>query len=532
MPSSVEQLNPTRVKLTIEMPFAELQPKIDTAYKKISEQVNLPGFRRGKVPAKLIDQRFGRGTVLQEAINDAIPEAYAHAVKEHEIIPMGQPEIEVTKLEDGDVVEFSAEVDVRPDFEIPDLSGISVEVESAEVSDEDVDERVKLLRDRFGTLTEVDRAAAEGDVVVFDLSATQDGNPVPDAEASDMQYRLGDGGMVEGLDEALTGMEAGQVKTFTSKLAGGLHQGEDADIQVNVTKVNSQELPEVDDDFAQMVSEFDTAEEMLADLRDNLERMSRIGQANSARDKVLENVLSRVDFELPASVLENEVKGYHDQIDAQLNQAGMTIEQYLQNSGDEEEADTPEEFWKDVDERAEPALRAPRILDNLAEVRNVPVSQEEFTRLVLQKAQQSGTSPEQQIQAMTENNNMPEWLGEIRRGKALSEIVNDAVVTDSAGAVIDLEHLQADGSIVIPDESSDDVAEAEDSGAEADVKAPEAEVSEDTEAEAPAEDEKPVAKASKPKKAAAKTTTTKKTPAKKPAARKTTKKAVEKADED
>lgn len=449
MPSSVEQLNPTRVKLTIEMPFAELQPKIDGAYKRISEQVNLPGFRHGKVPPRLIDQRFGRGAVLQEAINDAIPEAYAQAVQEHDVAPMGQPEIEVTKLEDGDAVEFSAEVDVRPDFEIPELSDIEVEVEPAQVSDDDVNERVELLRQRFATLTEVDRPAADGDVVVFDLSATQNGQPIPDAEASDMQYRIGAGGMVDGLDEALTGMTVGETKTFVSALAGGPHKGEDADIQITVKKVNLQELPELDDDFAQLVSEFDTADEMLADLRDNLERMARIGQANSARDKVLEKVLEKIDFELPASVLEQEVHAYHDQIENQLKQAGLTVEQYLENN-DDEDADTPEEFWKDVDDRAEQALRAQLVLDKLAEERQIPVSQQEFTQLLLQKAQQNGTSPEQEVQHMSEHNHMAEWMGEVRRSKALGLIVDEAGIADTDGNVVELKNLQSDGTIAAP----------------------------------------------------------------------------------
>ncbi|MFZ2625730.1 MAG: trigger factor [Propionibacterium sp.] len=466
MPSSVEQLNPTRVKLTIELPFADLQPKIDGAYKRISEQVNLPGFRQGKVPPRLIDQRFGRGAVLQEAINDAIPEAYAQAVQEHEVAPMGQPEIEVTKLEDGDAVEFSAEVDVRPDFEIPELTDISVEVEPVQVSDDEVNERVELLRQRFATLTEVDRPAAEGDVVVFDLSATQDGKPVPDAEASDMQYRIGAGGMVDGLDEALTGMSVGETKSFVSALAGGPHKGEDADIQVTVKKVNLQELPALDDDFAQLVSEFDTSEEMLADLRDNLERMARIGQANSARDKVLEKVLEKIEFELPAGVLEQEVKAYHDQIGNQLKQAGLTVEQYLQDNEDEE-ANTPEEFWKDVDDRAEQALRAQLVLDKLAEERQIPVSQEEFTQLLLQKAQQNGTSPEQEVQHMSEHNHMAEWMGEVRRSKALGLIVDEASIADSEGNVVELKNLQSDGTIATPDEPAE--ASTEEPGTDEDA---------------------------------------------------------------
>ena len=383
MPSTVEQLNPTRVKLTIELPFADLQPRIDEAYKQIAQQINLPGFRRGKVPPRLIDQRFGRGTVLQEAVNNAVPDAYSAAVAEHENAPLGNPQIELTRLDDGDVAEITAEVDVRPEFDMPDFATVSVEIEPVEVTDADVDERVELLRQRFGTLKVVDRAAADGDVVLIDLSATRDGEAIADAETKGMQYRIGAGGMVEGLDEALVGLSAGESRTFSSRLVGGPHRDEDADVTVTVTKVNEQELPELDDDFAQLVSEFDTVDEMVADVRENLVRLARLDQASTARDKVLEAVIGGLDFELPPAVLENDVKAYHEQIEGQLNAAGLTVEQYLADAEDED-AENAEEFWKQIDERAEQGLRAQIVLDRLAEDRRIGVSQEEFTQLLFQ----------------------------------------------------------------------------------------------------------------------------------------------------
>jgi trigger factor len=467
VPSTVEQLNPTRVKLTIELPFTDLQPRIDEAYKQIAQQINLPGFRRGKVPPRLIDQRFGRGTVLQEAVNNAIPDAYSDAVTEHKIAPLGNPEIELTRLEDGDVAEITAEVDVRPEFDMPDFSQISVEVDPVEVTDADVDERVELLRQRFGTLTVVDRAAADGDVVLIDLSATQNGEAIEDAETSGMQYRIGAGGMVEGLDEALIGLAAGESKAFTSKLVGGPHRDEEADITVTVTKVNEQELPELDDDFAQLVSEFDTVDEMIADVRENLLRIGRLDQANTARDRVLEAVTGQLGFELPQAVLDNDIKAYHEQIEAQLNAAGLTVEQYLADAEDED-AETAEEFWKQIDERAEQGLRAQIVLDKLAEDRQIGVSQEEFTQLLFQKAQQNGTSPEQEIQHMTEHNHMPEWMAEVRRGKALGMIVDEAVITDTNGDTVEISRLQNDGSLAPEtageadaEQSREDEAEAE-----------------------------------------------------------------------
>ena len=465
MPSTVEQLNPTRVKLTIELPFADLQPRIDEAYKQIAQQINLPGFRRGKVPPRLIDQRFGRGTVLQEAVNNAVPDAYSAAVAEHGIAPLGNPQIELTRLDDGDVAEITAEVDVRPEFDMPDFSAVSVEVEPVEVTDADVDERVELLRQRFGTLKVVDRAAADGDVVLIDLSATRDGEAIADAETKGMQYRIGAGGMVEGLDEALVGLSAGESRTFSSRLVGGPHRDEDADVTVTVTKVNEQELPELDDDFAQLVSEFDTVDEMVADVRENLVRLARLDQANTARDKVLEAVIGGLDFELPPAVLENDVKAYHEQIEGQLNAAGLTVEQYLADAEDED-AENAEEFWKQIDERAEQGLRAQIVLDRLAEDRQIGVSQEEFTQLLFQKAQQNGTSPEQEIKHMTEHNHMPEWMAEVRRGKALGMIVDEASITDTNGEKVEISRLQNDGTFADEEETDEDAGAGDGDAAE------------------------------------------------------------------
>ena len=224
MPSTLEQLSPTRAKLIIDMPFADLEPAIDASYKEIASQVNIPGFRKGKVPARLIDQRFGRGAVLQEAINSVLPQAYGAAVQEHDLRPLGQPDIDISELNDGTNVVFTAEVDVRPDFELPELSGISIEVPVALVTDEEVEERLNLLRERFGTLTDVERAANTGDVVTINLTARQDEKVLEDAEASDVPYKLGAGGMLDGLDEALAGMQAGETKKFTSTLVGGPNQ--------------------------------------------------------------------------------------------------------------------------------------------------------------------------------------------------------------------------------------------------------------------------------------------------------------------
>lgn len=439
MPSTVEKLTDTRVKLTIEITFDELKPHLDKAYKDIAGQVNIPGFRKGKVPAAVIDQRFGRGTVLQEAINDALPPAYDAAIQEHEIRPMAQPEIEMTKLEDGDVVEFVAEVDVRPEFKLPAFDKISVKVDGpAESSDDLLNERVELLRKRFATTKDVARKAKKGDLLTLDLKATQDGKELEDATAEGITYTIGeDTNMLEGLKKAVTGMKTGETTTFTSKLLGGAHAGEEAEIEVTVQNVQQQDLPEVDDEFAQMVSEFDTVDEMKEDLSKAIDEQAKQGQIADARDLIIEEVVAKTKFDLPEKVLEADLEARRKQVEGQLAQAGLTLAQYLEQS-EEEEVETEEEFWAELNKRGEEALRAQIILDKYAEENEVEVSQQDLTELIFQKAQMAGTSPQQEIQHMMEHNHMAEWMGEVRRGKSLAAICALATVKDAKGETIEM----------------------------------------------------------------------------------------------
>lgn len=278
MKSAVETLNPTRVRLTVEVPFEELKDSLDAAYKKINQQVTVKGFRKGKIPARVIDQRFGRGAVLEEAVNDALPKFYTDAVNEAELNPLGQPEVDITELKDGETLNFTAEVDVRPTVEIPDYSGIEVEVDAVDVSDEDVEKSVEQLRERFASTSPVERAAADGDVVTLDLKAKVDGEVLEDGVADGVSYTIGSGELLEGIDDAVKGLEAGGEATFTSELKGGSAAGKEAEVTVKVSQVAARELPELDDDFAQLASEFDTLEELRADSRKRLANMKQYDQ--------------------------------------------------------------------------------------------------------------------------------------------------------------------------------------------------------------------------------------------------------------
>ncbi len=455
MKSAVETLSPTRAKLTVEVPFEELKPSLDAAYKKIAQQINVPGFRKGKVPPMVIDRQVGRGAVLDEAINEALPKLYVEALQANDLEPLAQPEIDITKFEDNEALEFTAEVDVRPDIELPEYDGLEVSVDDITVSDADVEEQLQVLRERFATLNEVEREAADGDFVVMDLRATKDGELVEGAEVSGMSYQVGRGGMLDGLDEALAGMKAGDTKTFQSSLVGGDLLGEDVDVEVTVSAVKEQELPELDDDFAQTASEFDTVDEMTADVRTRLERGKRLEQAASARDAVLEKLLDLVEVPLPEGVVASELTARRESIEQQLAQAGLTMEAYLDS-----EEQTVDEFEADLEKRVRDAVAAQFLLDEVAKKEQIGVDQQELSEHVFRRAQQSGQNPDDFARHMVEHNHIPEMVSEIVRGKALAGIVESAAVTDESGSHVELKNLQPDGSIGEPAPEVDD-AEAE-----------------------------------------------------------------------
>ncbi|MFZ1412773.1 MAG: trigger factor [Micropruina sp.] len=440
MPSTVEQLSPSRVKLTVEIPFSELKSHLAKAYREIASQVSIPGFRKGKVPSAVIDQRFGRGMVLQEAINAALPGAYAQAVEEAKLTPLSEPEVEVTKLEDGDVVEFVADVEVRPALNLPDFSTLKATVAPLATGESQVDEQVELMRQRFATTNEVDRPAADGDVVTIDLLGTADGEELPDATAEGVSYTIGSGGMLDGLDEAVTGLSAGESAEFSSTLVGGPLAGEAADIKVTVTKVSEQKLPELDDEFAQLISEFDTVDEMREDLARAAAEYAKVDQLNEARDRVLEALIAVVDFELPERLLAAEIASRHEQVNDQLRRAGLTLDRYLDESG--EEAQAEEDFWAEMDERTIQGLKAQILLDTIADERELGVNQNELTEMIVRKARANNTTPEAEAQHMMEHNHMPEWMQEIRRNKALAHIVAEAEVTDTDGNNVELKLVE------------------------------------------------------------------------------------------
>lgn len=434
--SAVETIDATTVKLTVEVSHQELKPSIDHAYQHIGSQVTIPGFRKGKVPARIIDQRVGRAAVIEHAVNDGMAGFYRQAVSEADLRPMGQPEIEVTEIpaltdaEGG--LSFTAQVEVRPEITLPDLSSITVTVDDVAVSDEDVDGRLDALRERFGTLVGVDRPAAEGDYVVLDLTASIGDEEVDSVSA--ISYQIGSGNMLEGLDEALTGLSAGETTTFETALAGGEHAGETAQVTVTATSVKVRELPEANDEFAQLASEFDTLEELRADLTSQAARIKASNQAVQARDLLLEKLREGLDIPVPTGVVEAEVH------------------RHLESEGRLED----EEHRAEVDTQAREALANQILLDTLAEQLAVKVSQNELLEYLVSASRQYGMDPNTFIKTVDEQGQIPAMVAEVGRSKAVAVALRQVTVVDGSGSTVDLsEYIGSD------EDEQDAVADAQ-----------------------------------------------------------------------
>lgn len=450
MKSTVEHLSPTRVKLSVEVGFDELKPQFDKAYRTLAGQVRIPGFRPGKAPARILDARLGRGTILTEVVNAAVPAKYGEAVSAEKLAVLGQPEIEIEKIEDGEVLQFTAEVDVRPEIDLPDLGEISVTVDDLEVTDADVDEQVEALRDRFATTVTADRSAVDGDVVTVNLAATIDGEPLDDATADGLSYRVGSGELIDGIDEAVIGLSAGESATFLSSLVAGEHAGAQAEIQVTVTAVAERTLPEVDDDFAQLASEFDTVAELRESLVEQITRVKNLRRAGDARDKILQHLLDTVDIPVPEGARKSEIDArQHDAIHT-FDHDEAALAEHLESIGQ-----TREEMDAEIETSADEAVRTQLLLDALAERIEVTVTQQEFTERVMYNAQRFGMRPEEYFQRLQEADQLGGVFAEVRRGKALMGAVQKAKVVSLSGEDLPFEMLFGIESV---DETDGEVA--------------------------------------------------------------------------
>ncbi|WP_076259084.1 trigger factor [Intrasporangium flavum] len=416
MKSALETLSPTRVKMTVEVPFEELKPSLDAAIKHIGEHIQVPGFRKGKIPARIIEQRVGRAAVLEEAVNNALPTFYGQALEANEVRPLGQPEITDLKVpaKDGEDFSFTAEVDKRPEIELPDFSDIELTVDEATVSDDEVTKRLDDLRARFGTLKGVERAVQDGDFVSIDLAAEIDGEEIDAVKG--VSYEVGSKNMLDGLDEALVGMSADETKTFTAPLAGGDKEGQDAECTVTVTAVKERELPELDDEFAQLASEFDTLDDLKADLAQKAEIDAKFAQGVAARDQLLDALLEKVEVPVPEGVVEAEVHNH------------------LEGEGRLED----DEHRAEVDESTRKGLRTQLLLDAIAEKEEVQVQQQELIEFLVMSSQQYGMDPNSFAQQIDKDGQIPAMVSEVARRKALATVLEKVSVKDTAGNTVDL----------------------------------------------------------------------------------------------
>lgn len=433
MKSDVETLSPTRVRLSVEVPFDELKPSVDSAYKKIAGQITVPGFRKGKVPQQVIDQRVGRGAVLDEAVNDALPRIYGDVITENDIKVIGQPDVDVTEFGDGVDLKFTAEVDVRPEIELPSFDSIKASVDDVVVADADIDEQLSSLQSRFASIRAVERAAADGDMITMDLTGSFDGEEIEDLTAKGMSYQVGTGQLMENLDDAVTGLSEGESATFILVPEAGDFAGQDVSMIVTVTGVKARDLPDIDDDFAQLVSEFDTIDELRTALKAELEPRKQVEQLLQARDAVLKELLTKVDVPIPEGVV-----------------ASAIADHFQDGHGDDAHKDEFETQVRD-------SITRDLVLDTIADNEEVEVSQAELSEYLVRQAPQYGMTPDAFAQALAQSGQIASVFGEVRRAKALSLVLEAATVTDASGDRVD---LSGPGEQVAEDVEIDEAIEA------------------------------------------------------------------------
>jgi len=417
--STIETLSPTRVRLDIEVAYSEMTTHVADAYKKVATQVNIPGFRKGKVPASMIDQRVGRGTVLDEAINAALPDFYGQAAREHTVAVIGRPVVDVKEFVDNEKLVFTVEVDVRPEVTLPDFSKIEVVVDDVTVSDADIDEQIESLRTRFGTLTTVERKIANGDFATLDMNAFINGETVEGGQANDLSYEVGSDKMIPGLDEILIGMAVGETKRFETELVGQ-QEGEKGEVEATVKAVKERELPPVDDAFAKLASEFDTLAELREDFRERLSRVKKMEQGTQARDRLVEKLLADLDIPVPDALVELEVNDH------------------LEGEGRLEDA----VHRAEVDGEVRASLKSDFLLDAIVQSEDVQVTEIELTEYLVRTSQRYGMAPQQFAEELQKAGQISQLVAEVTRAKALASVLGRITVKDASGAVIDLEALR------------------------------------------------------------------------------------------
>ncbi len=418
MKSAVENLSPTRVRISIDVDFKDLEPHVTVAYETLAQQVSIPGFRKGKVPRQLIDQRVGRGTVLNEAINNALPEFYTKAARENDVLVVGRPSVDIKEVKDNELLKFEVEVDIRPEVKLPDFSAIDLSVDDVVVTDKDVDEQIEALRTRFGTLTTIEKDASSGDFVTIDLVAKLDGKEVEGGTANGISYEVGSNRMIDGLDAALEGMKVGESKTFNTQLVG-MKEGDTGEVTVTLQAVKKRELPDLNDEFAKLASEFETLDELKSDSRERLSRLKAMEQGAQARDNLLKHLLDTVEILVPEQLVKDEVDDH------------LEKENRLED----------EAHRKEVTDEVTRSVRADFLLDSIVKAEEVQVTEAELTEYLIRTAARYGMSPDQFAQQLSQAGQIAALMAEVARTKALAVVLERVKIKDASGREVDLSKL-------------------------------------------------------------------------------------------
>jgi len=416
--SAVENLSPTRVRISIDVDFKDLEPHVSVAYETLAQQVSIPGFRKGKVPRQLIDQRVGRGTVLNEAINNALPEFYSQAARENDVLVVGRPTVDIKEMKDNELLKFEVEVDIRPEVQLPDFSSIELSVDDVEVADKDVDEQIDALRTRFGTLTTIEKDASTGDFVTIDLVAKVDGKEVDGGTANGISYEVGSNRMIDGLDAELEGMKVGESKTFNTQLVG-MKEGETGEVSVTLQAVKKRELPDLNDEFAKLASEFETLEELKKDSRERLSRLKAMEQGAQARDNLLKHLLDTVEILVPEQLVADEVNDH------------LEKENRLED----------ETHRKEVTDEITRSIRADFLLDSIVKAEEVQVTEAELTEYLIRTAARYGMTPDQFAKQLSQAGQIAALMAEVARTKALAVVLERVKIKDASGREVDLSKL-------------------------------------------------------------------------------------------
>ena len=400
------------------MEFSELKPHIEGAYKTLSEKINIPGFRKGKVPAAMIDQRVGRGAVLDEAINAALPTFYSQAAKENDVLVIGRPNVDITELKDNEKLSFTVEVDIRPEIALPDFAQIKIEVDDVVVTDSDLDKQIESLQIRFGTLTTVEKTVESGDFVSIDLLATDGGKEIDGGSANEISYEVGSASMIEGLDEALIGLKVGESKSFETALVG-MPESQKASVQVTLKAVKKRELPPLDDAFAKLASEFETLAELKADLSNRLQRVKELEQGAQARDLLVEKLTTTVEIPLPAEIIEAEVNDH-------LEKEGRLAD---------------DKHRAEVNEEVKATITREFLLDSIVKAEAVSVNESELTEYLVRASSRYGMSPDQFIKEVSQAGQITTMVAEVARAKALAQVLGKVKIVDKSGKQVDIQAL-------------------------------------------------------------------------------------------